>query len=118
MLKKVFFIFIALVLLSSVRVFGQAGQEKDLMNDFELHQNYPNPADDFTMINYSLSKYSYIKLQLYSEDWKLIRTIVSSNQSKGKHLYKLNTEDFDKGVYYCRLTHEEHSKVIKINVSH
>jgi len=118
MLKRFFFVFIVLITLTPSQIYSQIAVEEDVTDDFELYQNYPNPADDFTMITYSLSKYSYIKLQLYSEEWKLIRTIVSSNQSKGKHLYKLSTGDFEKGTYYCRLTYEEHSKVIKINVSH
>ncbi len=69
-----------------------------------LFQNYPNPVDQFTQIDFYLSEASDIQLELFDVKSKQKQIIVNSWYPAGTHQYILNRNDLKSGVYYYRLT--------------
>ncbi len=53
--------------------------------EFELFQNYPNPFNPATEIRYAIPKASFVKLEIFSETGRLIRTLVSKDLPTGYH---------------------------------
>lgn len=88
------------------------------LSNFKLHQNFPNPSNNFTEIKYSLSENSYVQLQLFSKDGKLLKTLSSSNQRKGKHSYSINTNKYKSGLYYYKLVCNGNSETKKLVIIH
>ncbi len=77
--------------------------EKYIQNDFLLSQNYPNPFNGQTIINYKVSKTSYVKLILTDMLGRTITTLVDKIQNPGSYSVSLNASDLSSGVYVYSL---------------
>ncbi len=71
--------------------------------DFILLQNYPNPFNPITAIGYQLSAVSFVRLAVYNLLGQKVATLVSKEQTAGKHTVAWNATGFASGVYYYRL---------------
>ncbi len=72
-------------------------------SSYSLFQNYPNPFNPSTTISYRLSLNSFVKLVLFDELGRKIKTIVNQNQNAGVHAVNVNAVDLPSGVYFYRL---------------
>ncbi len=52
---------------------------------FELQQNFPNPCNPVTMINYQLSRPAHVRLEIYNLQGRLVQRLVDSVQAAGRH---------------------------------
>ena len=66
---------------------------------------YPNPFNENTTLEYSLSKSSRIAVTVYAMDGRLIATIAEQNQDAGTHRFNLKADDYNlsQGVYFIRM---------------
>ena len=71
---------------------------------FELSDNYPNPFNPSTAINYQLPTSVLVTLKVYDELGRLVRTLVEDRQTAGVHSVSFNASGLSCGVYFCRLT--------------
>jgi len=79
--------------------------------DFFLGQNYPNPFNPSTTIFFSLPKTERIRLCVYNQLGKEIKTLVSGLTSTGKHEVEWNGRDKNNlsvpsGIYIYQLSSE------------
>ncbi|NQV18168.1 MAG: T9SS type A sorting domain-containing protein [Armatimonadetes bacterium] len=51
----------------------------------KLENNYPNPFNPETVINYQISEENIVKLHIYNIKGQLVRTLIDKKQSAGKH---------------------------------
>ncbi|MFA9390200.1 MAG: T9SS type A sorting domain-containing protein [Prolixibacteraceae bacterium] len=70
---------------------------------FELSQNFPNPANNSTTIEYTLQKDSKVELTVYDITGKILNTLVNDVQNAGKYSSTLNTSQFENGLYLYQL---------------
>jgi hypothetical protein len=75
---------------------------------FALAENYPNPFNPATTIEFSLDKTSDVTLRIYAITGQLVRTLVSSNMAVGSHQVTFNGRDdlgnaLASGVYFYQL---------------
>jgi len=68
-----------------------------------LEQNFPNPFNPSTRIPYILSETSNVRLDIYSIDGRLVRTLVNSQQGEGRYEFNLDGSGLSSGVYLYRL---------------
>ena len=71
--------------------------------EYTLHQNYPNPSNPTTTISFDLPKESYVELQIYDIQGKIISTLINKNMDSGSHSAKFNSEGLPSGIYFYRL---------------
>ena len=71
---------------------------------FKLLQNFPNPFNPVTMINYQLPMIAEVDLSIYNVLGQKIVTLVSEKQEAGYYQVRWKGGDFASGVYYYRLT--------------
>lgn len=76
--------------------------------DSEFHNNYlglsfPNPASDFTIIEYGLFETSSIILSVYDQLGKRVRKIERPVQLPGVYKYQIDWKNLKNGIYYYRL---------------
>ncbi len=80
-----------------VRLVGDAvGVEENvtsLPTNFELKNNYPNPFNPTTNIEFSLPKSDYTTLKVYSVTGELVKTLVNGEISAGTHKVVFNGKD-------------------------
>jgi len=80
-----------------------------VVDKFTLHQNFPNPFNPFTTIQYQLSHSSNVRLEIYNIGGERVRTLVNGYQSA--KLYTVLWDGHDEndqmvasGIYFYRLS--------------
>lgn len=75
-----------------------------MITDFKLSQNFPNPFNPTTQINYHLMKMTDVKLIVYDMLGNKVKTIVDGVQQAGDHNVTFNASDLSSGVYFYTIT--------------
>lgn len=88
----------------------------NLIYDYSLNQNFPNPFNPKTTITYSLKNDANVVLQIYDILGKSVATLVNERLQRGKHTAFFDASKLSSGMYFCKLTTEEFSKVIKMQL--
>lgn len=82
-----------------------------IIDGVEEHKNnlsqlsvYPNPANGFANLSYSLNKPGAITVDLLSMDGKQVKQLVNENQYPAEHSKFLNLQNVPSGVYFLRVS--------------
>jgi hypothetical protein len=93
-----------------VRGFVEAIEDPELTMPakFELADNYPNPFNPETTIEYSIAKNDNVILNVYDINGQLVRTLVNRTMNIGSHKASFNGRDdaglpLSSGVYFYQL---------------
>lgn len=73
---------------------------KELITNYELKSNYPNPFNPTTKISYQLPKAGNVSLKVYNTLGKEEATLVNEFQTKGKYSANFNAGSLASGIYY------------------
>lgn len=68
-----------------------------------LYNNFPNPFNPITIINYELTKNEKVELKIYDLLGREVQTLINMEQPAGKHSVNFDAKGFSSGVYYYRL---------------
>ena len=92
-------------------VSGVANEEEDqgFPEAFELGQNYPNPSQSVTTIEYALPYESEVDLSIFDVLGRRVLRLVLKRQNAGRHEVTANLITLPAGVYYYRLMTESQS---------
>lgn len=82
--------------------------------EYRLEQNFPNPFNPITTINYQLPITNYVSLKIYDILGKEVTVLVDGNMTPGKHSESWDASGFASGVYYYRLTAGEFTQTRKL----
>ncbi len=79
--------------------------KSSLPEEYFLAQNYPNPFNPGTQIEYSLPEKTFVSLKVYNINGKLIRTLVTDEQTPGFKIVNWDGKDnkgmnVTSGVYF------------------
>jgi hypothetical protein len=96
-------------------------QQVALPKEFSLSQNYLNPFNPTTSINYALPTNSYVKLVIYNVLGQRVKTLVDEEQTAG---YKQvvwnghndNGEAVGSGIYFYRIQAGDFTKTAKMSL--
>jgi hypothetical protein len=83
-------------------------------NTFELSQNFPNPFNPATQINFSIPQASDVKLIVYNSIGEEIVTLVNEYKQPGRYNVEFNGSNISSGIYYYKLTAGEYVSVKKM----
>jgi methionine-rich copper-binding protein CopC len=80
----------------------------NVIRNFKLKQNFPNPFNLSTLINYSLKEGGLVKLIVYNVSGQQIKVLVNGNQEKGNYTVSWDgIDDSGKkvagGIYFYQL---------------
>lgn len=70
---------------------------------YKLEQNFPNPFNPSTTINFSLSDAQHVSLKIYNVLGQVVSTLVNEEVSAGSHSVKFNAAGLSSGIYYYRI---------------
>lgn len=76
---------------------------ESIVNQFQLHQNFPNPFNPVTLIKFSINKSSHTKLIIFDASGKKAATLVDENLASGSYSVQWDAGDFASGVYFAAL---------------
>ncbi len=78
---------------------------------FALRQNFPNPFNPSTIIQYDLPERAEVVLQVYDVLGRKVRTLTDNMEQAGTHEVSFDASDLASGVYFCRLKAGDYSAV-------
>jgi len=94
------------------------GIENDnLKKTFKVYQNFPNPFNPSTKIQYEIPENGIVTIKLYDSLGSEITTLINEEQSEGTHQVNLSADKYNlsSGVYfYSVIFNDKHSDVYKI----
>ncbi|HUI30284.1 MAG TPA: T9SS type A sorting domain-containing protein [Candidatus Acidoferrales bacterium] len=71
---------------------------------YSLFQNYPDPFNPSTVIDYWLPELTGVTLKVYDVLGREVTTLVNEQENPGKYQVKFDGSRFASGVYFYRLT--------------
>lgn len=78
-------------------------EDSEIPTELVLKQNFPNPFNPSTLIEYSIPVSSFVELTVYDLSGRIIESLVSSNQSAGNHQVNFNASNLASGIYIYQL---------------
>lgn len=79
---------------------------------------FPNPAENFTQIFYSLNVTCNVTAEIYNMVGEKIACVFSGLQTKGHHAANINTSKLNNGIYFLNLTAGKSKNTIMLSVFH
>lgn len=89
---------------------GVENHKASLNEDINLAQNYPNPVNSLTTINFSILKPGFVTLKVFDLEGQQIATLVNKMKSPGDYKVKFNAVNLPEGIYIYSL--EENGQTI------
>jgi hypothetical protein len=83
---------------------------------YSLSQNFPNPFNPETEIQFGLPAAANVKLVLYDVLGREVAVMINSVMGAGYHGYKFNAENLSSGVYFYRLTAGTFTDIKKMTI--
>jgi predicted phosphodiesterase len=71
--------------------------------EFTLHQNFPNPFNPSTKINYAIPEMGFVTLKVYDVLGNELETLVDEEKLAGSFGVEFNATDLPSGVYFYKL---------------
>lgn len=71
--------------------------------EYSLSNNYPNPFNPATSINFQLPEEGFVTLEIYNVLGQVVRSMVNTEMPAGYHQVIFNARDLASGVYIYRL---------------
>jgi hypothetical protein len=81
---------------------------------FALEQNFPNPFNPTTVINYSLATASNVRLKVFDILGREVATLVNERKPAGNYSVRFNGANLASGVYFYRLETENFTATKKM----
>jgi len=75
----------------------------ELPKTFSISQNYPNPVNPATTIEFSLPSSEYVTLKIYNITGQEVATLVSERLAPGNHKRVWDRSGLASGVYFYKL---------------
>ncbi|MBT3479347.1 MAG: T9SS type A sorting domain-containing protein [Candidatus Marinimicrobia bacterium] len=79
-----------------------------------LHQNFPNPFNPSTTIQFDLTKNSQTSLVIYNILGGEVETLVNDHLNSGNHIFNWNGGNNPAGMYFARLIIEGETRTMKM----
>jgi len=93
--------------------------KENIPNDFIVYNNYPNPFNPTTNINFEIKKPGNIQVNIYNELGQQIRELINQEFSVGFHKVAWDGKNefgmsVSSGTYYARIINDGIAKSIKM----
>jgi len=89
-------------------------EEVALHSKFLIHNNYPNPFNPATTISYEIAAPGLTKITIYDMLGKEVDILLNTNQEPGRYELKFDGSNLSSGVYFCKFTSGNNTKMIKM----
>lgn len=84
-------------------LFVSVGEERGLPTEYVLAQNFPNPFNPATRIEFGMPQAGHVTLEVYNMLGELVATLVDAEKTAGYHQVAFDGTRFASGIYFYRL---------------
>lgn len=82
-------------------------------DNFRIYQNFPNPFNSTTTIQYTLPSSGRITLSVYNFLGERVKIVLDEFQNEGFHKQQISFNELSSGIYFVELKYNSISKLIK-----
>lgn len=75
----------------------------NIFDDYKLYQNFPNPFNPATIINYRINQSGFVTLKVYNLVGQVVKTLVSEYQDVGTYSRQFEASELSAGIYLYKL---------------
>jgi hypothetical protein len=93
---------------------GEISEDIPIPTEYALNQNFPNPFNPSTVIEYQLPKDGYVTLKVYDILGREVRTLVDGYKTVGKYSVSFDASKLASGVYIYQLKSNNYSSIKKM----
>ena len=83
---------------SAPNAINQGSQNQDGITNL-----FPNPANDFSQLNYYTKNAAEVSLSIYDANGRLIKDSAIKKVASGKHRMMIDSRSFSQGIYFIKL---------------
>ena len=80
-----------------------SAESEEIPTELTLWDNYPNPFNPETVIDYVLPQTSHVRLAVYDMTGKTVAVLMDGIQPQGRHTARFNADGLPTGTYVYRL---------------
>ncbi|MDD8016848.1 MAG: DUF5010 C-terminal domain-containing protein, partial [Bacteroidota bacterium] len=88
--------------------------ELNVPKEFTLEQNFPNPFNPSTVINYQVPKRSFVELKVFNMLGDEVASLVKKEQSAGAYSVNFNASHLSSGVYFYSMSADNFHQTKKL----
>ena len=70
---------------------------------FKLSQNFPNPFNPLTIINYQIPELSFVTLKVYNTIGEVVEILVNEVKQTGRYKVTFDGKKLSSGIYYYKM---------------
>ena len=85
--------------------------ENDIPKEWTLKQNFPNPFNPVTHLEFGISDLEFVSLKVYDVLGNEIKTLVNEMKSPGVYNVEFDGSNLSSGMYFYKITAGEFSEV-------
>lgn len=74
------------------------------VSSFILYQNFPNPFNPETIINYELAVTDFVSIKVFDMSGKIIATLADTKQNAGSYSIKFDGRGLASGIYFYKIS--------------
>jgi hypothetical protein len=93
----------ALASLTAIVVSVDGPAEANVLKDYLLHQNHPNPFNPSTAIGFQIPAYSFVTLKVHDALGQDVATVVNEQKSPGRYEVNFEASGLPSGLYFYSL---------------
>ena len=71
--------------------------------DFRLFQNFPNPFNPSTRIEFTMPITEYVLIEVYNIIGQKVRTLIDQKMQAGNHAVEFNAPNLASGIYFYQI---------------
>jgi len=86
----------------------------EVITDFQLYQNFPNPFNPSTQIKFDLPKTSKVQVNIFNALGEKIESLVNETLTPGKYQYNWKPKNLASGIYFYTIQAEDFKSVKKM----
>jgi hypothetical protein len=86
----------------------------NLPTEFLLNQNFPNPFNPNTTVNFSLPQNGFVTLKVYDVLGREVATLINQQMAVGYHRVDFNASHLTSGIYFYKLEINEFVSIKKM----
>jgi hypothetical protein len=92
----------------------QKSQDNNIILENALFDNYPNPFNPATIINYAIKEAGLVSVKVYDILGSEVATLVNENKPAGIYDVEFNASNLPSGVYFYSISTKEFHQVKKM----
>jgi len=86
----------------------------ELPTEYKLHQNFPNPFNPVTNINFDIIRNGIVRITVYDLLGREVETLVNQDMSPGRYRLDFNAVNYASGMYLYKITTNDFVDVKKM----